>query len=226
LAEEEPVAIGRGTELTEQERMRVSLAVQTAERRTSAEIVPMIVPRSGLYRDARHRTGLSLALIILAGGLMLEAAWLPWGWHAANAAWLLLATLSAYALGAWLGTFAPVIRIMTTAERMQQKVKLRAERAFSQHAISRTRERTGVLVMVSLLERQVYVLPDRDIGNRLSPEEWATVVSAAVERLKADDLVGGLCAAIDRCGELTARVCPVGSGDNPNEIPDRVIEDS
>jgi putative membrane protein len=211
--------------MTEQDRTRVSLAVQTAEQRTSAEIVPMIVSRSGLYRDARHRNGLSLALLVLAGGLTFEAAWLPWGWHAANAAWLLLATLAAYALGAWLGTFAPVIRIMTSAERMRQKVKLRAERAFSQHAISQTRERTGVLVMVSLLERQVYVLPDRDIGNRVTPEEWASVASAAVERLKADDLVGGLCAAIDRCGELAARVCPARSGDNPNEISDRVIED-
>jgi putative membrane protein len=225
LAEEGRVAIGNAGRLNEQDRDRISQAVQAAERQTAAEIVPMIVSRSGVYRDARHRAGVSLALLVLACGLMFEATWLPWGWHAANAAWLLLATVSAYAFGTWLGMSAPIIRVMTSTERMQQKVKLRAERAFAQHAISQTRERTGVLLMLSMLERQIYVLPDKDIARRVSSEEWVTVVCDAVERLKAGDLVGGLCAGIDRCGALMARVCPVNPNANPNEIPDRVIEE-
>jgi putative membrane protein len=185
----------------------------------------MIVGRSGLYRDAQHRTGLILAFLILASLLLLEATWLPWGWHATNAAWLLLATLLAYAIGAWFGTFAPVIRAATSTERMKQKVRLRAERAFSQHGISQTRDRTGVLIMLSMLERQIYVLPDRDLGTRAQPHDWATAVRVAVERLKNGDITGGLCAAVEQCGTLLARVCPVKPGDNPNELPDTLIQE-
>ena len=41
--EEAPVEIGNRLELTAEEQEQITLAVQTAERRTKAEIVPMIV---------------------------------------------------------------------------------------------------------------------------------------------------------------------------------------
>jgi putative membrane protein len=108
---------------------------------------------------------------------------------------------------------------------MKQKVRLRAERAFAQHGIPQTHERTGVLLMLSMLERQVYVLPDREIGNRVSHDRWNDVVRAVIEPLKTGDIADGLCAGIERCGAILARVCPAPSRDNPNEIPDRVIEE-
>ena len=169
------MAIGRAIDLTDHDKIRISEAVRAAESRTSAEIVPMLVARSGLYHDAQHRTGLALALLVLTALLMGEAIWLPWGWHAANAAWLIVATLTAYAVGAWVGTFERVIRAVTSTERLHQKVQLRAERAFARHGISRTHERTGVLLMVSLLEREVYLLPDTGIGSRVSGSAtWPT----------------------------------------------------
>lgn len=219
------MVIGKAIELTEQEKARVSEAVRAAERRTSAEIVPMLVARSGLYRDAQHRTGLALALLILTGLLMGEALWLPWGWHAANAAWLIVATLLAYTIGTWLGTFGAVIRAVTSTERLRRKVQLRAERAFAQHGISQTRERTGVLLMVSLLERRVYVLPDLGIGPKISAAQWDEVVEAVVTKLKANDIAGGLCAGIERCGTILTHVCPATLGNNPGELPDRLVQE-
>lgn len=174
--EEAPVEIGNRLELTAEERERIRLAVQEAERRTKAEVVPLIVARSGLYREVRHWVGLGLALLVLTILLTIESHWLPWGWHASNAAWLLLSTLVAYGCGVWLGTLWPVIRLCASVERMRHKVKLRAEHAFSQHAVSHTRERTGVLIMLSILERQIYVLPDRSLDGLASRDHWAQVV--------------------------------------------------
>ena len=219
------MAIGRASDLTDHDKVRISEAVRAAESRTSAEIVPMLVARSGLYRDAQHRTGLALAFLVLTGLLMGEAIWLPWGWHAANAAWLIVATLSAYAVGAWAGTCDPVIRAVTSTERLHGKVLLRAERAFALHGISQTRERTGVLLMVSLLEREVYLLPDSGIGSRISPAQWNGVVEAVVAQLKAGDIAGGFCAGIERCGAIFAEVCPAPPGNNPDELPNRLVQD-
>lgn len=217
--------IGKRLELTAEERERIRLAVQAAERRTKAEIVPMIVVRSGLYREVRHWVGLGLALLVLTILLMIESYWLPWGWHASNAAWLLLSTLVAYGCGVWLGTLWPVIRLCASAERVRHKVKLRAERAFAQHAVSQTRERTGVLIMLSILERQIYVLPDRSLDGLVSTDQWAQVVQAAVDRLQCDDIVGGLSQGIERCGVLLADICPSRPGDNPNELQDELIQE-
>lgn len=226
LEEEGQVATGDRPILTNEERALVEAAVQAAEQRTRAEIVPMIVGRSGLYREARHRAGLVLALLTLAALLTGESAWLPWGWYAANAAWLLVATVAAYALGAWSGTWPPIIRLLTSHERMRQKVRLRAEWAFVQHGIARTSGRYGLLLMLSLLERQVFVLADQSLRERISSEQWQEVIAVVVERMKAGDLAGGLCRGIEAGGVLLARVCPPDRGDNPNELSNEVIQDA
>lgn len=222
--EEARVEIGKPPALTAEERARVEQAVQAAERTTGAEIVPMIVDRSGLYRDAGHRAGLALAILTLASLLTVEAGWLPWGWHAANAGWLLLAAIAAYGLGIWLGSFAPVIRLFTSTDRMRHKVKLRAEVAFLSYGISRTRDRTGVLILLSLLEHQVYVLPDRPLIDRIPTERWDSIVAVIVKRVKAGDVVGGLCHGIEQCGLVLAEYFPARLGDNPDELPNELIQ--
>ncbi len=219
------MATGKATALSETDRERIRQAVHTAEQQTRAEIVPMIVARSGLYRDAQHWAGLITALPTLAVLLTIEVSWLPWGWHASNAAWLVLAVTLAYAGGAWMGSWQSVIRLLTSPNRLSHKVALRAERAFAQHAISQTRERTGVLILLSMLERQIYVLPDRSLAGLVSAERWKQVVQAAVERLQRGDIVEGLTHAIAASGVVLADACPAGSGDNPNELPDQVIDE-
>jgi putative membrane protein len=223
--EEVPVETGEELRLTADERERIRLAVHAAEQHTNAEIVPMIVSRSGLYRDAQHRAGITLALVALVILLSMEILWLPWGWHASNAAWLVLATILAYGGGTWLGTLFPIIRLFTPTDRMRHKVRLRAERAFAQHAVSQTRERTGILIMVSLLEHRIYVLPDQPLFRRVSMERWSLVVEAAVSRLKADDIVGGLCQSIQMCGVLLAELCPGRRGDNPDELSNELVQE-
>jgi putative membrane protein len=154
-----------------------------------------------------------------------EGLWASWPWQTANAAWLLLATVLAYAVGSWTGTFASVIRALTSTERLRQKVQLQAERAFAQHSLSRTRQRTAVLLMVSLLERHVYVLPDQGIGTGIAPAEWNEVVEAVVIRLRKNDIAGGFCAGIERCGVLLAHACPAVPGDNPDELSNRLLQE-
>ncbi len=221
-----PVETGERLELTTEERERISLAVHAAEQHTNAEIVPMIVSRSGLYRDTRHRAGLLLSLVVLTLMLTMETFWFPWGRHGSNAAWLVLATTVAYGGGSWLGTVPWCIRLLTPRDRMHQKVRFRAERAFTTHAVSRTRERTGVLIMVSLLEHQIYVLADQALAQRVSSERWSSVVEAAVSRLKRGDLVGGLCQGIQVCGTLLAEVSPGRQGDNPDELSNELVIES
>jgi len=223
-AAEVPVAIGRFI-LSEQDKARISEAVRASEAHTSAEIVPMLVARSGLYRDAQHRAGLALALVVLTSLVMGEGFWASWRWQTAEAAWLLLAVLLSYAIGSWIGRVPSVIRAVTSSERLRRKVQLRAEQAFAQHSLSRTRRRTGVLLMVSLLERHMYVLPDSGIGPGITPAQWNDVIEAVITKLRENDIAGGFCAGIERCGVLLARACPAVPGDNPDELSNRLLQE-
>jgi putative membrane protein len=222
---EEPVETGNRLNLSQEERARVQQAVEAAERLTSAEIVPMVVVRSGLYRDARYVAGLAGAAAVLTTLVTVEVAWLPWGWHAANGAWLLLATVFGYGAGHWLGRSASVIRLFTSGDRMRHKVRLRAERAFAQHSLSRTRDRNGLLIMLSLLEHQVCVLADQPLFELVPADVWDHLVAEVVTPVRTGDIIGGLCRGVDRAGVLLAQYCPPRPGDNPNELPNRLIQE-
>ncbi len=210
---------------TEEEQERINEAVRRAEQRTTGEIVPMVVAASARYREAGYRTGLMLGWLTLAVLLTVERYWLPWGWHAGNAGWLLLAVIGAYGCGEWLGRFPTVIRLVTSRDRMAYKVMLRARRAFHDHGLDRTEGRTGILIFVSLLEHRVQVLADQGINTRVPPGTWDGVVQGIVEGIRADRPADALCEAIAQCGELLARHCPSESGRNVNELPDRLIQE-
>jgi putative membrane protein len=191
---------------TEAEQERIRQAVQQAEQVTKGEIVPMIVPASALYREAGYRTGLILALLALALLLTIEIYWLPWGWHAGNAGWLLLAVVASYGLGQWLGRIPMVIRFVTSRERMAHKVTLRAEQAFYKHGLHHTKGHTGILILVSMLERRVHVLADKGINDHVPAGTWDGLVNGIIDGIRTGNATDALCDAIARCGALLAEV--------------------
>jgi putative membrane protein len=213
------------TSFTDAERERIRQAVQQAERVTKGEIVPMIVPASALYREAGYRTGLILALLALALLLTIEIYWLPWGWHAGNAGWLLLAVVVSYGLGQWLGRVPMIVRLVTSRERMAHKVTLRAEQAFYKHGLHNTKGRTGILILVSMLERRVHVLADKGINDHVPAGTWDGLVNGIIDGIRTGQATDAICAAIAECGTLLAQVSPADSRDNPNELPDTLIQE-
>ena len=210
---------------TDAERERIRQAVQQAERGTKGEIVPMIVPTSALYREAGYRMGLILALLALALLLTIEIYWLSWGWHAGNAGWLLLAVVVSYGLGQWLGRVPMVVRLVTSRERMAHKAALRAEQAFYKHGLQHTKGHTGILILVSLLERRVHILADKGINDHVPAGTWDGLVNSILDGIRAGQATDAICAAIAECGALLAQVSPADSRDNPNELPDTLIQE-
>jgi putative membrane protein len=210
---------------SEDDLRKIREAVQAAERRTRGEIVPMIVLASGIYRDARHIAGLLTAVVMLIIVMSVE---MGWGGSVADTQYWGLSVLAAvvgYAVGSYAGSTPTGIRLFTSKARMAMKVRHRAERAFYEHGLHKTKEGTGILIMVSLLERQVQVLADRAI-NELVPEgTWQGVVQTIIRGIKEDRAVEGLCRAIMDCGELLARHFPVAGGPNPDELPDDLIQE-
>ncbi|MBM4124314.1 MAG: hypothetical protein FJ246_05090 [Nitrospira sp.] len=204
---------------------KIREAVQAAEPRTRGEIVPMVVPSSARYQEAGHRVGLALALLVLTLFLTADYGWTGWGWSRHEAGWIMIGVVLAYAFGQWLGSFPACIRLAVSQARMAAKVRLRAERAFYEHGLHKTREGTGVLLMVSLLERQVQVLADRAINERVAPGTWDQLVQDLIAGIKDGRPTEALCRAIARCGDLLVKHFPAGEGDNPDELADELIQE-
>jgi putative membrane protein len=201
----------------------IRAAVQSAEKRTRGEIVPMVVPASARYRDASHLAGLIVALVVLAFLLTLDYGWWPWWGGEHHPGWMMVSALIAYGLGAVIGRAPSIIRLLTSDERMAMKVRMRAERAFYEQGLHKTREGTGILILLSLLERRAQILADQAINERVPPGTWNSLVQDLIGGIQAGQQTQALCQVIARSGDLLAAHFPARGGDNPNELPDDLI---
>ena len=208
---------------SEQDLERLNIAVRAAERRTRGEIVPMVVTASGRYRESAHLIGLVAALLGLAVLLILTSS----QWQAApyRSGMVLAGVMLAYMVGRRLGSVPSVIRMVVPEERLDLNVRQRAEVAFYRHGLNKTRGGTGILIMVSLLERRVQVLADKGINEKVPPGMWNDLVEELIQQIKAGRTVEGMSRAITQCGDLLARYFPATEKDNPDELKDDLIRE-
>ncbi len=102
----------------------------------------------------------------------------------------------------------------------QQRVDERAALAFLSEEVFRTRERTGILILVSLLAHRVAVLGDAGINARVEKKEWDDVVKLVVDGMKRGTPADGLVNAIARCGSILEQHGVEIRSDDTNELGD------
>ncbi len=199
----------------------IRTATAQAERDTSGEVVTYVVARSDSYAASCWQAATLGAL-----ALSLAASfWHGWGGYWGGAAWL-WGTLPT-ALGAATGFFAvrfipPLRRLMTAPETIDRRVGQRAAEAFLEEEVFRTRDRTGILLFLSLFERRVLVLADEGINAQVAPEEWQGLCDQLAAGVRAGSPGAALVAAIDQCGELLRQRGVDARADDQNELRDEL----
>ena len=93
---------------------------------------------------------------------------------------------------------------------------------FVREEVFATRDRTGILLFVSLLERRVEVIGDIGISERVRADDWDAVESSIREGIRTGTLTDGLVAAIGLCGRLLERRSVNVRPDAENELADAV----
>ena len=210
--------------LNDAELQRIREAVSAAERRTSGEIVPYIVERSGSYEVAVWRGAafsaigaMALAVLVLQFYDGWALGWLYTGWGMA-----LLASLAGVA-GAFATAFIPPLRrLLAGADRLATRTHRRAALAFLDEEVFKTRDRTGILLFVSLFEHRIEVLGDAGINEQVSTDEWIGVVDTIRGGIQQGRLADGLIEAIGMCGQLLEEKGVAIKHDDTDELPDNV----
>lgn len=97
----------------------------------------------------------------------------------------------------------------------------RAIKVFERLGMHRTAARNGVLVYISLTDRKLAVIGDKDIHERVGEAYWHGLVAAVRERLRQQQSRDGLIAALADVGRELGRHFPRRS-DDKNELSDDV----
>lgn len=199
-------------------REHLAKAVEKAEQTTAAEIVVIV---SGRASTVEHVPALIFALVAL---LTATAALAHAHIHLSLDLLLFLGLgLVAALLAALLGGRYPLVqRFFTTPSDREKQVADRAELEFYRRGLTGTRERTGVLVFVALMEHRVHILADEAIASRAGEETWRHGVTTILEGIRAGDLVTGLERALAIMTPVLQELAPADP-DNPNELADHVI---
>jgi putative membrane protein len=198
---------------------QVEEAVRAAETRSLGQIVPVVVERSGHYHEVRWIAAVAAAaLVTVVVDLLFPEVTIRE---------LPFLQLAGGLVGALLGRWEPVERLLAGKREMEQAARARAEQAFLQHGLHRTAQGTGVLVFASLREHQAVVLGDAGIHARMGDEEWRRAVEALLAGIRSGAPADGFVAAIAVVGDRLAEHFPRSPGDAAtNELPDGLRQDS
>ena len=209
--------------LSERERQKLDQRAAETEKRTGAQVVLAVIERSDTYAELPWKTfalGASLSGLVIVIADLLRPGW-PSGATALLAVVLTLATGAAAAL--LCVTIPAFARIFLDAHRAEMEVRQHAQSLFLSRELFGTCERTGILLLVSLFERQVMVLPDIGIGKRLSPEAMQRVIERMGKSLASGRLVDALENGLSCLEENLFSSAFTKSG--KNELSDEVIEE-
>lgn len=196
----------------------IQKAIEKAELQTAGEIVPVVIRRS---TPVGHLPML-IALAIFSGLLVVSFEILAMDFYEYQFFLLPGFALASLILALPLSKITSIQKLLTSPQDQKIAVIERAEIEFARKKMSETKARTGILLLVSMMERRAVVLGDKAIADRLSPETWDEVVHLMTSELKQKDLEKGMIKAIEKCGQILAQNFPP-SRENPNELVDKLI---
>jgi putative membrane protein len=204
----------------------IRAAVAAAERRSSGEIVPVLLSAADDYEVAYWKAA-TLGALLAELAIVVRVTWGAgsgsWEGWPRGAGVALIAGVVAALVAALAVLFVPPLRPrLAGREKVERRIAQRAREAFLAYEVFKTRGRTGVLVCVFQLEHRVVVLADEGIHRVAPPGTWEALAAATAAEMRSAGPAAALLRAVERCGTLLAERGLVRAAEDLNELGDEV----
>lgn len=208
--------------LSDHDRNRLDGLISEVEKRTGTQIVLSVIQRSDSYAELPWK---SFALGTSVTGLLvfildvLSSGWFP-------GITVLMAVAGVLAGGAILALLSVLIpgfaKLFLSAFRAEVEVRQYAESLFLSHELFTTSKRTGILVLVSLFERKVVILPDSGLRDQLTKDAMQSIIVAMTVLLKRSEIRQAFEAGLEQISHILGTKI---RGTGKNELSDDIIEE-
>lgn len=209
--------------LNNQERSRLDKRIAEAEKRTGAQIVVAAIERSDSYSEIPWK---AFALGVSVAGLLVfifDLLWPEWYSQTAvliSAVTILIMGILGTLLSLYITKFA---RLFLAAHRAEVEVRQYAASLFLSRELFATQRRTGILLLVSLFERQVILLPDKGFSKRLSQKAMQKIIAQMTPSLASGQIARALENGLIKLTETLA--LKKRGKSRKNELSDGIIEE-
>jgi putative membrane protein len=195
--------------------------ISEAESRTKVEFLLAFTEKCDDYPEIPWKAfalGVSVSLLFSILYILLYPSWI----NAGLVFGMILVTLVFSSLLSLLTLLSDVFaRVFLPEERAHAETMQFAESFFYRRDFGNTNARNAVLVLVSLFEKYVVLIPDRGLEKRLSNEEANAVVNKITRKLREDGLMEAYKTAIDKLVKILETSVP--AGESKNELPNEII---
>ncbi len=200
---------------TTEERAEMQSAVRSLEVNTGGELVTYFVRSSNDYMEASWKIS---ALAGVLGSILV--------FFSPSSGVGMSFALALVVIGFILPLLFPAIKRLAISDAKMRGVVLgRAKDAFFDEKVGHTKNRIGILLFISRLERQVVVLGDKEISNKVDYADWYQVVGLVSEGIQNKKIGEGIARAIQQCERLLLEHGFKGNGDaEGNELSDELRE--
>jgi putative membrane protein len=163
--------------LTNQSKAALAEAVRAVESCSSAELVVAVRPRSGSYLHADLIWGILAALVALA--VLLYSRW------TFGLIWFLIDPVVVGVLAALAASRISLLRrTLTRWAKRRERVETAARSTFVERRIHTTSGQTGILLYISVLEREAAVVVDAGVEALAATEAWGKAIGEIEEAVR------------------------------------------
>ena len=198
-------------ELTKEDYDAVAAAIREAEKRTCGQIVCVLAHVSSAYAHVP---------ILWSSLLALFAPWPLIYFTQWSVQRIFLAQLVVFLVAALAFSWAPLRMLLVPRAVQRARAHRAALEQFVLRGISRTRNRCGILIFVSLAEHYARIVADEGVAQKVQASEWQAAVDTLTMHIREDHIAAGFIAAIERCGAVLSEYAPPDG--SANQLPDRL----
>ncbi|MDT8401081.1 MAG: TPM domain-containing protein [Bacteroidales bacterium] len=204
------------------DRARLDKLISESELKTKAQIVLATVKRSDSYAELPWKAfamGASLAGLTV---FVIHLVLLGWIYDTV----ILFSILTIFACGALLAAltllFPGFARFFLSRNRRETESLQYAEALFLSRELFDTESRRGILILVSQFERQVVILPDKGVRDRLTADVLKNIISKMTKALKQKNMKDAMETGLN--GLVEALCPPLDTGPDKKELANEIIE--
>lgn len=105
--------------------------------------------------------------------------------------------------------------------RVRGDILVHARKVFERIGMTKTKDRNGVLLFLSVRDRQVAILGDRGINEKVPPKFWEQEIALIQESFSRGEFAEGVSKAVLQVGYKLKEYFPRDRTD-ANELPDKI----
>ncbi len=195
-------------------RADVGRVIARIESQSHAEVVLIVKEHTNSYAQYPLGVGIALAFLALTYFRFAPDFFDEWIIYAG--------TVTAFVLGAVsTGGIPGLLRLLVGKKHLEKSTEIMARAYFQKGGIHHTRDKTGVLIFIAVLERQVAVIADRGVESAIPPGEWEKIRQDFNTIFQAKNPARELLAKLESLQSVFSRHIPQ-VGDDTNELPDNL----